>query len=155
MKGTVAERLWARVEKTDTCWVWVGKRDRLGYARLGVNQRMTYVHRISYELEYGPIPDGFEVDHICHNRSCVNPDHLRLATRKQNIENLSGAMRTSKSGIRGVSWRKASGKWEARVGHNGHKHYLGMFDDITEAEAAVIAKRNELFTHNDLDRTPA
>ncbi|MGN6724146.1 MAG: HNH endonuclease [Marmoricola sp.] len=148
----VEERFWQKVEKTETCWLWSGHINFGGYGKVTVNYKSQFAHRVSYQITKGEIPDGMFVDHICHNRACVNPAHLRLATNKQNHENLSGAPANSTSGIRGVSWRKASGKWEARVGHNGHKYYLGMFDDIKLAEAAVVAKRNELFTHNILDR---
>jgi len=110
-----------------------------------------YAHRISYELANGPIPDGMQVDHICLNPACVKPEHLRLATQKQNNEHRAGLPITNTSGVRGVSrgWR---GKWRASVGHYGGRHYLGHFATMQEAEAAVIAKRLELFTHNDLDR---
>lgn len=91
------------------------------------------------------------VDHRCHNRGCVRPDHLRLATNKQNQENLSGPHQDSSSGVRGVSWEK--GRWRACVVHDGHKINVGRFVTLDEAEAAVRAKRLELFTHNDLDRT--
>jgi hypothetical protein len=82
----------------------------------------------------------------------VRPDHLRPATQKQNQENLSGARSDSKTGVRGVCWDKRRRKWRAQVGHNGTVIYVGNFSSIAEAEAAVIARRNELFTHNALDR---
>jgi hypothetical protein len=75
-------------------------------------------------------------------------------SHKQNKENLRGASKNSKSGARGVWWHKSSNRWQARVGHDGKQVHVGYFGTIAEAEAeaAVIAKRNELFTHNDLDR---
>lgn len=125
--------------------------------------RKILAHRFSYELINGPIPDGpdgrtlrLDHRHTCP-KNCVRPEHLRPATAKQNAENRAGATRESKSGVRGVfpNTGKNKGKkngWQAIVGHNGKKHYLGVFSSIEEAEAAVVAKRAELFTHNDSDR---
>jgi hypothetical protein len=112
-------------------------------------------HRFAYESINGPIPEGLQVDHICHNTSCVLVKHLRLATPSQNKENMAGARADSKSGIRGVRWARRQRKWYASVRQMGALHYLGYFDDIRDAEAAVIAKRNELFTHNNADRKAA
>jgi hypothetical protein len=109
-----------------------------------------------YEMEHGPVPAGFEVDHACRNKGCSRPSHLRLATRKQNMENVAGANRNNTtSGVRGVHWNKADKKWVAQVGHNHKTHYVGRFDTLSEAAAAVLAKRNELFTHNEADRNAA
>ena len=148
-----ADRFWAKVDKTDECWVWKAHRNK-GYGQFSMGGRaggMRAAHRISYEWANGPIPPGKSVDHRCHNRACVNPAHLRLVDgHKQNAENLAGAHRDCRSGVRGVRWH--AGRWEAYVGHNNKVLYLGRFDTIDEAEAVVVAKRNELFTHNDMDR---
>lgn len=149
------ERFWLKVDKTETCWTWNASIMGTGYGCLRVDNRTTIAHRFSYELAYGPIPDGMQVDHICHVRSCVNPDHLRLVNHKQNGENRQGAASNSKSGIRGVCWDKQRNKWKATVGHNGDRIRIGFYSTIEEAEAAVIAKRLELHTHNDLDRRRA
>jgi hypothetical protein len=149
---TMRERFWGKVRITESCWFWTGYVNPGGYGMFKQNGKPSLAHRIAYEMAHGDIPDKFLIDHRCHERSCVNPSHLRLATKKQNGENLYGANADSTSGVRGVGWHKAAGKWVARVVHNGTSHYLGLFADLAEAEAAVIAKRNELFTHNDRDR---
>lgn len=95
-----------------------------------------------------------QIDHACHVRACVNPAHLRLATNKQNNENLARAQRNSKSGVLGVVWREEKGKYKVSVMHNRKQYNGGYFHDIAKAEAAAITLRNELFTHNDLDRIP-
>lgn len=61
----------------------------------------------------------------------------------------------NKSGLRGVYWDKERHRWMGTVTHNGRAYKTLRFKTIEEAEAAVIAKRNELFTRNDLDRKPA
>lgn len=146
------QRFWAKVEKTVACWNWTGRVSVYGYGQLRSSGTMQAAHRVSYAMHKGPIPDGLHVDHMCHNRACVNPEHLRAVTPKQNNENLIGARRGSVSGVRGVYWNKRLKRWSASVRHNGQRYYLGLFDDLNEADAAAIAKRNELFTHNNLDR---
>jgi len=147
-KPTAEEMFWEKVDKSDGCWEWTGAKTPLGYPRFRGNE---YGHRFSWALVNGPIPEKGEIDHRCHNPGCVRPDHLRLATRKQNIENHSGPKKNSKSGVRGVHERP-SGTWFGRVRHDGTIYYLGTFKDIRDAEAAVVAKRNELHAFNDLDR---
>lgn len=149
--ATVEERFWQKVDKTASCWEWAGSKTRKGYGNFHDGERLVPSHRYSYRLAFGEIPEGMLVDHVCHNRGCVNPDHLRLATNKQNIENVRGARSDSSTGIRGVK-RTRSGKFVASVRHHGVSYYLGTFSNMKDAEAAVVAKRNELFTHNDADR---
>jgi hypothetical protein len=55
-----------------------------GYARINVGKRPMYVHRVAYELAKGPIPNGYEIDHLCRNPACCNPDHLEVVTRAEN-----------------------------------------------------------------------
>lgn len=141
---------WSHVEKTETCWNWTASKMKGGYGKLRFNGKDYAAHRFAYEMTGNTIPDGMDLDHTCHNPACVRLDHLRVATRKQNNENLSGAYKNSKSGVRGVTWQK--GKWRVQIGHNGKVHHVGYFTDMEQAEAAAVAKRNELFTHNELDR---
>lgn len=142
---------WSRVEKTDTCWNWVGQTDDAGYGRVHLGYgKSTSAHRFAYSILIGDVPK--ELDHRCLNRACVNPQHLRPATRSQNLENLSGARSDSSTGIRGVWRHKATGKWSAQVCKNGKSHWLGLFESIEDAEAAAVARRKELFTYNERDR---
>ena len=124
------------------CIVWTGALGRGGYGMLHVNGRRVLAHRYAYEREHGPIPDGMFIDHMCFERACVNPEHLRLATRSQNSANRSGATR-GRDLPRGVT---PSGRgYKAEVRHNGQRHYLGTFDTPGEASAAAQAKRAILF----------
>lgn len=95
MRGTLADRLWYRVDKngpislvrgvTGRCWVFtpaVGKR-RYGVITIalpGGKQKSLSVHVVSYRLAKGEIPEGYHVDHLCRNTVCVNPRHLEAVS---------------------------------------------------------------------------
>ncbi len=90
-----AERFWSYVDKDGPggCWLWTGGVERNGYARFRHNGSRTGVHRYSYELLVGPIPDGLTIDHLCGVRTCVNPTHLEAVTSRENTrrrEDLQG-----------------------------------------------------------------
>jgi hypothetical protein len=152
---TVAERFWAKVQKTDDCWLWTGWKQR-GYGHIRVAGCNVAAHRLAYELLVGPISAGNEIDHrtTCP-KHCVNPDHLRQVTHQQNMENRAGAHRNSRSGIRGVNWSAREGKWRVGVQSSGVKHHGGYFDNLDEAREAARLLRIHLHTHNDVDRLPA
>lgn len=146
-------RFWSKVNKTETCWLWTGALTPKGYGNFSVGRGTTKrAHWWSYGLANGPLPKGKLVDHRCHVKHCVNPSHLRPVTNKQNLENRVGAASNSKSGVRGVCWYAARNKWLAYVTHHSKRIHVGYFIDLADAEQAVIAKRLELFTHNEVDR---
>jgi len=152
-RPTADERFWAKVDKTDGCWNWTASTVN-GYGSFWVAwpKESTLAHCYAYRRLVGVIPEGLRLDHICRNPRCVRPSHLRLATAKQNSEHVS-LSRANTSGARGVSWSRQARKWHAYVGHNGRRIHVGFFTSLDDAEAAARRKRNELFTHNDLDRT--
>ena len=149
MKKTAEERFWEKVDKTGDCWLWVASCLPTGYGHFWYEGEYVRSHRFAYALAHGDIPEGLQVDHRCHTRNCVRPDHLRLVTNAQNAQNRRGATRTSATGVRGVHWNKRDRKFVAQVGFNGKHIYAGYFDTLEEAEAAAIAKRRELFSHDD------
>jgi len=67
------------------CWLWTASKDRKGYGKFKMAGRVHRAHRVSYEMHVGPIPDGLELDHLCRNRMCVNPDHLEPVTTQENL----------------------------------------------------------------------
>ena len=88
--GTLAERFWPKVDKrgpTD-CWPWTAYKNEAGYGTLTVNRVVHFAHRISYELNVGPIPEGMHIDHVlkrgCTRKDCVNPGHLEPVTPREN-----------------------------------------------------------------------
>jgi hypothetical protein len=142
--GSIEEFFWARVEKSPGCWTWTGAQSTLGYGSLKYPGIVVGAHRFSYELLVGPISEGGVIDHLCHNSSCVNPEHLRVASHTQNMQNRLGAHSNSKSGVRGVYWEHKTGKWRVGVTANGKKHTIGRFSTIEEAETAAKNARLEL-----------
>lgn len=78
-------RFWARVNKTEHCWLWVGYTDRDGYGKHWLNGTTCIVHRWAYENYVGPIPKGMTIDHMCKTRNCVNVAHLRILSAVDNI----------------------------------------------------------------------
>lgn len=75
--------------KPGGCWLWKGantlrKGIEAGYGRAYMDGRMMLAHRVAYELEHGPIPNGLDIDHLCRTTLCVNPLHLEACSRKEN-----------------------------------------------------------------------
>lgn len=83
---TPVERVLARCATTEpgSCWTWTGGTTR-GYGRIRIGAGRFYVHRVAYEALVGPIPEGMQLDHLCRNRSCVNPEHLEPVTCRTNL----------------------------------------------------------------------
>jgi hypothetical protein len=82
---------WVNKNGENGCWIWEGAKnnDGYGYYYLGKDclgeYKIVRAHRWSYEHHKGPIPQGLHIDHLCRNRSCVNPDHLEVVTGKENV----------------------------------------------------------------------
>lgn len=150
--ATPEDRFWASITRTDDCWKWTELLNDGGYGLIRVGRKNVRAHRFAWELLVGDIPKGMQIDHRCRNRECVNPKHLRLATNKQNAEHKEAR---SASGYRGVSFNRRRSKWVVQVMHDGRNHYGGYFEDVHEAAEHAKALRNELFTHNELDRKTA
>lgn len=89
--GTLLQRYWQSITfQTDGCWQWSGCIGRNGYGKLGHRGRTLLAHRLSYRIHVGSIPDGLELDHLCRNRWCVNPDHLEAVTHSVNVQRGNG-----------------------------------------------------------------
>lgn len=148
------ERFWSKVDKlgADECWMWRANKTVDGYGSFSHKGKTLRAHRVSYAWEVVPIPDGMQVDHTCHQPSCVNPRHLRLATNALNSQNRAGAHRDSRSGKRGVAWHKKSSRWRAYGHLSGKQYHIGYFDSTQDAEAAVTEWRREHMPYSLMDK---
>jgi len=74
------------------CWWWLASDDGSGYGAFWWDGHMSKAHRVVYELLVGPVSSDLELDHLCRNRRCVNPDHLEPVTHRTNsMRGLTGA----------------------------------------------------------------
>jgi len=108
------------------------------YARADIAGKRVRMHRFLTGA-----PEGLQVDHIDGNGLNNQRENLRPATRAENAHNARRS-RANTSGVKGVSWAKHAGKWDARVKLHKKQHYLGLFTSIADAEAACRAFREQL-----------
>ena len=78
------ERFWPKVHKTESCWLWTGCTVE-GYGRFNLNGEAVPAHLMAYRELVGPIPAGLQIDHLCRNRGCVNPEHMEPVTSRVNV----------------------------------------------------------------------
>lgn len=87
-------RFWDKVDKSGSCWLWTGSNKPRGYGQIKVEGKTIFAHRLSWELAYGPIPEGLYVCHRCDVPACVRPDHLFLGTQTDNMADRDAKGRT-------------------------------------------------------------
>lgn len=103
-RATLDHRIWSKVDRgsDDECWLWMGAKSAYGYGQLSIDDRTVYAHRLVYEREVGPIPEGMVVMHSCDNPPCVNYlCHLSIGTERDNKLDMISKGR--------ASWQKREG----------------------------------------------
>lgn len=94
---TLKQRFLAKIKKENGCWVWTASKvkTKLSYGQIWDGERLQLSHRVSYQIYKGKIPKGMTIDHMCRNTLCVNPEHLRVLSLRDNI--LAGDGPTAKN----------------------------------------------------------
>jgi hypothetical protein len=115
-------RFWAKVEKTETCWLWHGSIGYFGYGTFWLGRHCgkkagVYAHIFSYQMSIGKIPDGLQLDHLCRVRHCVNPDHLEPVTRKENILRGMSPMARQARQTHCIYGHSLADAWVSSTGH--------------------------------------
>lgn len=112
------DRFWAKVNADADCWRWMAAHSHDGYGQFSLAGKILYAHRVAWDLLIGPIPDGYQLDHLCRNRGCVNPDHLEPVLPGENTRRAPWSQ---------VERGKASSRYRAAVTHCVHGH---PFDEV-------------------------
>lgn len=94
----IQNRLWNKVKKTRSCWNWTGHISERGYGRIlnPPTGRLIKVHRLAWALLRGKPPNGTETRHLCGNKICVNPRHMRQGTHQENMQDRDDQGRTAR-----------------------------------------------------------
>lgn len=129
----------------------VGMTTDEGYRRTAFNGHYFYVHRFLWTYANGPIPEGYELDHINGNRGDNRISNLRLCTTKQNKQNRHGTSKNKKSsGALGATWNSRQRKWKTQIKLDSKTTHLGYYDTAEEAHAVYMAAKRKLHEFNTL-----
>lgn len=151
------ERFWAKVAKSDSCWNWTGSLAGSGYGYLHIGDKVERkprtAHRVSWEIHNGPIPEGLWVLHKCDNRKCVNPEHLFIGDRVDNMRDCAAKGRVTVIGKSQMTHCKNGHEYtpeNTRTDKNGWRHCITCAkrisrDNWTRNREAFNAKRREKY----------
>lgn len=142
--GNDKERFLSKIEKTDSCWNWKACLTTSGYGRFGVTlspkkKSIMYAHRFSYELFNGPIPEHKVIDHLCRNKSCVNPSHLEPVDMYDN--NIRGNVHLGKKSKLPVGVYSHGKRFRTYFSINGIARYIGVYETVESASRAYNLAR--------------
>lgn len=145
-RGSLEERFFRKVQKTESCWLWTGNKRRLGYGSIqegGKGSPTLSAHRLSYRIHKGEIPEGMVVMHSCDNPSCVNPDHLSVGTYKENTADMIAKGRKRTVAPLGVGNGKAklNESLVQYIRQNPHKSHAALARELGVGANAIRGVR--------------
>jgi hypothetical protein len=115
------------------------------YVQIMIDKKMYLAHRLVWLYVYGELPKE-KIDHVNRVAYDNRIQNLRLVDDKQNRENISIA-KNNTSGHIGIYWLPKQNKWQAKIGHNKKRIYLGNFEQKSEAIMAMKQAEKQYFTH--------
>lgn len=134
---------WSKKRKGVVTGKQLGSCNGHGYLRITVFSKSYYAHRLAWFYVHGYFPKN-QIDHINGIKSDNRICNLREATNIQNAQNKLNPKTNSKTQILGVSWHKKAKKWQAHICIYKQKKYLGLFDNIHDAEKAYKAEKERV-----------
>lgn len=141
--GDDEARLWAHVDKTDSCWFWTGLLNHAGYGRVWNDGAVRLAHRVAYELVVGPIPSGLTLDHLCRTRRCVNPTHLEPVTQRENTRRGNTISNRNAAKTHCVNGHPFDDKNTART-QGGHRRCRRCHADSESRRRAALRARERV-----------
>ena len=152
MKGTVMERFLAKINKTDTCWLWKGSKSSKGYGSININNAFMSAHRLSFMLFKGEIKNGLWVLHKCDTPACVNPEHLFLGNAKDNAIDMTNKNRGN------VIFKNNHNKTHCKNGHEFTEENIYYYGSKTrphrgckicvKSRSVEAFKKRKMFVNN-------
>ena len=137
-------RFWNHVQKTESCWPWIGARHRNGYGAMNYSGRIMRVHRISWLINNGAIPEGKQILHTCDNPLCVNPDHLFVGTNSDNMADKVRKGRQAKGENQGSSKLQENSVREIRQKYQqgiSQRELAKQYNVSTPAISQIVTKK--------------
>ena len=126
-RSTLEDRFKGYINRTDSCWLWIGPVTNMGYGVLsdGRARRGLLAHRLAWEYEHGAIPIGLEVCHVCDVPLCVRPSHLFLGTQSENMKDFWTKHPSHKGALGSVhstEWKQNMSELISRQYRTGIRH---------------------------------
>jgi hypothetical protein len=132
MTAVEHERFAAKITQDGECWTWTASVNSRGYGTFAAGGKVRLAHRVAYETYVDEIPDGLQIDHLCSNRRCVNPQHLEPVTGLVNVRRSRSCQATADACAHGHPWES-----NAFYTRSGHRRCL----TCQRASARASAKR--------------
>lgn len=138
------EQFWESVNRSSkvACWTWMRGTSH-GYGEAFIQGRgLVLAHRYAYEKAIGPIPENKCIDHLCRNKACINPAHLEIVTRGENV--LRGVGLAAQN-ARKKNCPKCGGKYELWTSPSTGKSRRQCRHCVRKSDRDFYAKRKNLF----------